>query len=103
MAKTKKFQLKSKTSRKDLSAHNDPYYENVHKGLSLGFRRAPGTGVETWIARTRIGSKYAYEPLGAVTAFFDYKEAKAAAVTFEVVEQSDLDAVAVDRKINCLW
>ncbi len=83
MAKTCKFQLKSKTSRKDLAAHNDPYFELIHPGLHLGFRRAPNTRGETWSLRTRIGKKYTHESLGAVKDEFDYKQAKAKAVERE--------------------
>ena len=76
-----KIQLKSKTSRRDLPARQEYYFELIHKGLHLGFRRSPKTGAETWLARIlKKDGNYHRVPLGAATRQFDFKEAQAKAI-----------------------
>jgi integrase len=67
--------LRSKSSRKPLAPNQNPYFESVHKGVHLGFRRAPGTLTETWLGRYRVNGKYVPVALGAVTKDFDHREA----------------------------
>ena len=44
-------QLQFKTKRDGLPARQEHYFQLIHKGLHLGFRRSPSTGAETWVAR----------------------------------------------------
>ena len=74
-------QLQSKTKREDLPARQEYYFQLIHKGLHLGFRRSPSTGAETWVARILLeNGRYERAPLGAVTSDFDFREAQASAI-----------------------
>ena len=74
-------QLQSKTKREDLPARQEYYFQLIHKGLHLGFRRSPSTGAETWVARILLeNGRYDRAPLGAVTSDFDFREGQAAAI-----------------------
>ena len=86
--RTKTFKLQTTNQRRNIKPHNDPYYTTLYKGLSLGYRKAPGTKVETWTARARSGKEYAYKALGAVTVEHDFKWASNAAKDWETKEST---------------
>lgn len=65
--------------RRILKAQHSPYYLQIHKGLHLGYRKAPKTKSETWSARFRFGSRYRYQSLGPVAENNDFKAARRAA------------------------
>jgi hypothetical protein len=76
--------LKTKTSRKRLPAYREPHWikfpTEVMKGGSIGFRRSPDTGTETWHGRVYHDGKYRKTNLGTVRPEFEYKEAFKAAL-----------------------
>jgi integrase len=75
--------LRTISSRRKLPPDHNPYFTPVRKGLHLGFRRAPDTGVETWLGRARIEGKYHHTALGGVTTEFDHATAVEALLTWE--------------------
>jgi integrase len=74
-----KTNLKTPTSRKKLDSYREPHWvrlpPEIVKGGSLGFRRSPDSGAETWHARVYVKGQYRKTNLGPVTDTFQYKEA----------------------------
>ena len=79
-----KTNLKTITSRKRLEPYREPHWirlpSEIVKGGSLGFRRSPDSGAETWHARVYVQGQYRKANLGPVTEHFQYKEAYRAAL-----------------------
>jgi integrase len=71
--------LKTSTSRRHLKPYREPYWVKfpsaLLKGASLGFRRSPDTGAESWHVRVYSDGKYHTSNLGSVRNEFEYKEA----------------------------
>jgi integrase len=86
MAKTNSINLKTKTARKKLPPYRDPHWvkfpPELLKGGSLGFRRSPENGSETWHGRVFVHGEYSYKNLGSVRPDFQYKEAFKAALAW---------------------
>jgi integrase len=84
MAKNNSINLKTKTVRKHLEGYREPYWmklpTEVMKGGSLGFKRSPDSGVETWHARVYLDGAYRKTNLGEVIPKFEYRDAYSAAL-----------------------
>lgn len=78
--------LKTKTSRKNLTPRAEPYWLKLPaalvKGAALGFKRSPDTGAETWHARVYVDGVYRKTTLDPVTDHFQYAEAYNAAINW---------------------
>lgn len=72
----------SPAARASLTPRRDPYFAPVHgtHGLSLGFRKMPGTLVETWVARLFRDGKYTFQSLGNIVEGLDGKKAVTQAI-----------------------
>lgn len=71
--------LKTSAGRRHLKPYREPHWEKfptaLIKGVSLGFRRSPANGSETWHVRVRVDRNYHRSNLGPVRPEFEYKEA----------------------------
>jgi len=71
--------LKTTASRRRLKPYREPHWDKfptaLIKGASLGFRRSPETGAETWHVRVYVDGKYHTSNLGPVCPDFEYKNA----------------------------
>ena len=71
--------LKTYASRQRLKPYREPHWDKfpsaLIKGASLGFRRSPETGAETWHVRVYVDGKYHTSNLGPVRPDFEYKDA----------------------------
>ena len=64
MARTASYRLDSKTRRSQLAPRRKPYYQQIARGVTLGYvRRAEGAG--SWLIRRLVAGHYRYETLGA--------------------------------------
>jgi integrase len=74
---TKTINLKTKTARNLFEPDRETRWQKlpteVIKGVSLGFKRAPDSGAETWHGRLFLDGKYHRVNLGAVTPDREYK------------------------------
>lgn len=71
--------LKTPASRRRLKPYREPHWDRfptaLIKGVSLGFRRSPKTGAETWHVRVYVDGRYRISNLGSVRPDFEYKDA----------------------------
>lgn len=92
--------ISTSKARKDLPARREPHWCKVpgQRGLFLGYRRMPGTGSETWLARYRFDGEQNYAPIGRLDEF-DFDAAAQKAVEFGKkvtagVGRTDIETVA---------
>jgi len=76
--------LKTIAGRRRLQPYREPHWQKIPtevlKGTSLGFRRSPETGAETWHVRVYVDGQYHKANLGRVRPDFEYKHAFRAAL-----------------------
>lgn len=57
--------LTTKAKRAKLAPNHKPYWQQIRKGLHLGFRKSPDSSAETWQVRERINGRYVFAALRA--------------------------------------
>jgi integrase len=85
---TRDARLETRQARSRLKARHEPYWKQIHPGLSIGYRKGARGGV--WMARRLLDGKYAKKTLGTAddTAdadgmeVLDYKQAHLQALEF---------------------
>ncbi|MDH5328256.1 MAG: site-specific integrase [Gammaproteobacteria bacterium] len=109
MAKTiPNFKLNNRDNRSKLKPRHEPYWQEIHKGLALGYRRGKNNQAGKWQARKKSDDrKYDYCTIGTADDYedpnnaeiFSFEQAQKKAIEFGDAETSST-SYTVEDAIN---